>query len=76
MSNRKIKAKFQKLLGEEWYNELSGWIDSGDFNRLTVRLSVERENYTIYPEKGSDRLFLAFRTTPLSKVKIVILGQD
>lgn len=76
MSNRKIKAKFRKLLGEEWYNELSGWIDSGDFNRLIVRLSGERESYTVYPEKGSDRLFLAFRTTPLSKVKVVILGQD
>ena len=76
MLNPYLKPKFLKLLGIEWYNVLEEYLDTKDFSNLTLELFKERRNYTVYPEKGSDLLFKAFRTTPLSKVKVVILGQD
>ena len=76
MLNPQLKDKFFNLLGVEWFNALEEYLESQDFSNLTLELFKERRKYTIYPEKGSDLLFKAFRTTPLSKVKIVILGQD
>jgi len=66
----------ESLFGEEWYNALETLLRSEYFSKLGQRVSQERMSYTIYPEKGSDLLFKAFRTTPLSKVRVVILGQD
>lgn len=76
MYHPKLKDKFLNLLGEEWFNTLEEYLDSDDFSKTTLEMFKERRKYTIYPEKGSDLLFKAFRTTPLSKVKIVVLGQD
>jgi uracil-DNA glycosylase len=66
----------KNLFGEEWYAELKGVLESDYFIRLGRLIANERSSYTIYPEKYSDLLFKAFRTTPISKVKVVILGQD
>jgi len=68
--------KFRGLFGEEWYNALKEVLESEYWRKLGRRVAQERGIYTIYPEKGSDLLFKAFRTTPLSEVKVVILGQD
>ncbi len=76
MYHPQLKDKFLKLLGEEWFNVLEEYLDSNDFSKTTLELFKERRKYVVYPEKGSDLLFKAFRTTPLSKVKIVVLGQD
>ena len=76
MHHPQLKDKFLNLLGIEWYKRLEEYLDTDDFSRLTLELFRERRMFTIYPEKGSDLLFKAFRTTPFSKVKIVILGQD
>jgi uracil-DNA glycosylase len=67
---------FRYLLGEEWYESLKDMINSEYFHNLGSTIARERFVRTIYPEKGSDILFKAFRTTPVSKVKVVILGQD
>ncbi|MHA1199822.1 MAG: uracil-DNA glycosylase [Candidatus Heimdallarchaeaceae archaeon] len=64
------------LFGEEWYNALDIILKSEYWRNLGQKIAKERGIYTIYPEKGSDLLFKAFRTTPLSEVKVVILGQD
>ena len=64
------------LFGEEWYNALETVLKSVYWGNLGQKIAKERTVYTIYPEKGSDLLFKAFRTTPLSEVKVVILGQD
>jgi len=64
------------LFGEEWYKALEHVFRSAYWKRIGKEIAQERGIYTIYPEKGSDLLFKAFRTTPLSKVKVVILGQD
>jgi len=68
--------KFRGLFGEEWYNELKELLESDYWLRLGNKIAQDRLVYEIYPEKHSDLLFKAFRTTPLSKVKVVILGQD
>lgn len=66
----------RSLFGEEWYNALDTVLKSEYWRNLGQKIAKERGIYTIYPEKGSDLLFKAFRTTPLSEVKVVILGQD
>ncbi len=61
--------------------ENTDWIDyfRPEFKKdyylnLCEFLKGEFESYTIYPPK--DRVFTAFNLTPLSKVKILLLGQD
>lgn len=71
-----LKDKFRGLFGEEWYNELQELLESNYWLRLGNKIATDRKVKTIYPEKHSNLLFKAFRTTPLSKVKVVILGQD
>jgi len=76
MLNQKLKDKFEFLLGKEWFDLLEPYFQSRDFDYLYTELFRERKSYTIYPDKDSDLLFKAFRTTPFSKVKIIVLGQD
>jgi len=76
MLNPVLKDRFLTLLGKEWFGVLEPYFATKDFDELYVELFRDRRKYVVYPEKGSDLLFKAFRTTPLSKVKVVILGQD
>jgi uracil-DNA glycosylase len=73
---QQLKDKFSSLFGLEWYDALKEVLESKYWREIGAKIAKEREIYTIYPEKGSDTLFKAFRTTPLSQVKVVILGQD
>ena len=68
--------KVENLIGREWYREFRTMLESDYFKKLGNMVAAERQVYTIYPEKYSDLLFKAFRTTPISRVKVVILGQD
>lgn len=55
----------------------SGWIDffSSSIDTLSdISFSLSNCNYTIYPEMKN--IFRAFYTTPLSNIKVVVLGQD
>ena len=67
---------FKQLFGEEWYEALEHILQSQYWERLGAVIAKERLEKTVYPDKNSDLLFKAFRTTPLSKIKVVILGQD
>jgi len=71
-----LTNKFRGLFGEEWYTALKHVLQSTYWEKIGKEIAKERRIYTIYPEKNSDLLFKAFRTTPLSKVKVIILGQD
>lgn len=66
----------KQLFGEEWYEALKPVIESDYWSKIGRAVAEERDIRTIYPEKNSELFFKAFRTTPLSKVKVVILGQD
>jgi uracil-DNA glycosylase len=56
------------MMGLENLNNMLGSIGS--------QLVALRETETVLPEVGDPLLFQAFRETPFSKVKCVILGQD
>lgn len=67
VDNVKIEESWKEILKEEFYKPYFGKIK----NFLIKEMS---EGKIIYP-KGSD-IFNAFNTTPIDKVKVVILGQD
>ena len=63
----KIEQSWKELLKEEF--------DKPYFNGIVNHLKTERaQGKTIYPP--GQNIFNAFNTTPLDKVKVVILGQD
>lgn len=59
---------------ESWQIALQSEFTSSYFTELREFLKVEKEGGIIYPP-GS-RIFAAFNFTPLTAVKVVILGQD
>lgn len=59
---------------ESWKNALREAFQSEYFAELKDFLLKERSRYTIYPP--GPKIFNAFNSTPLEKVKAVILGQD
>jgi uracil-DNA glycosylase len=63
----KIESSWKELLKDEFTNPY--------FQQIVLHLKTERtQGKTIYPP-GS-LIFNAFNTTPVKKVKVVILGQD
>jgi uracil-DNA glycosylase len=67
MANVKIEASWKEALNEE-FSKLY-------FKRLTSFLKTEKaEGKAIYPP--GPLIFNAYNTTPIDKVKVVILGQD
>jgi uracil-DNA glycosylase len=57
-----------------WYTALKEQFEAPYFAQLKEFLVAERQQHTCYPP-GS-KIFAAFDSTPLDKVKVVILGQD
>ena len=63
-----------KRIGNDWDEILSKEFEKAYFQTLEKFLTEEYETKTIYPQK--EDIFNAFRYTPFSNVKVVILGQD
>ena len=61
-------------IDHSWYEALKEQFEAPYFAQLKEFLVAERQQYTCYPP-GS-KIFNAFDSTPLDKVKVVILGQD
>lgn len=61
-------------LPNDWKLALSDVLLSNTMANLRAFLQSEYEQKTIYPPKP--QIFAALNTTPLSQVKVVILGQD
>lgn len=71
------KERLISLFGEEWYECLNETIFETDYWLALLRQIVSERRYkTVYPEKKEGTIFKAFRTTPLSKVRVIVLGQD
>ena len=67
LMNVKIEPHWKEILKSEF--------DKPYFQQIALHLKTEKsQNKTIYPP-GS-QIFNAFDTTPIDKVKVVILGQD
>ena len=67
-------SSVQAVIEESWKKALSKEFESQYFSDLKEFLIEERSKYRIYPP-GS-KIFNAFNLTPLSEVKVVIIGQD
>jgi len=61
-------------LEEGWKKQLEEELTKPYFIQLREFLTVEKQQYTIYPKGG--HIFRAFDATPFSSVKVVIIGQD
>ncbi len=58
----------------DWLTPLSGEFKKPYYKKLYDTLKEEYRNHVIYPP--AEDIFNAFHHTPLSKVKVVIIGQD
>ena len=58
----------------DWDAVIKDLVESELYQNIRAFLKKEYSNYTIYPPM--DKIFSAFKTTPYSAVKCVILGQD
>ncbi|MCR4897399.1 MAG: uracil-DNA glycosylase [Lachnospiraceae bacterium] len=58
----------------DWLEVLDPEFHKEYYRKLYLFLKEEYATHVIYPP--SDQIFTAFHSTPLSKVKVVILGQD
>ena len=58
----------------EWLEVLRSEFNKSYFKELKSFLIEEKSKYHIYP--SGNHIFAAFDSTPFSKVKVVILGQD
>ena len=62
------------MIGNDWDLALEDEFKKGYFLKIKEFVDEEYESKTIYPPYGE--IFNAFKFTPLSSVKVVILGQD
>ena len=62
------------LFNNDWDQILKEEFTKTYYIKLEEFLEEERKNYIILPPK--ENIFTAFKTTPFSKTKVVILGQD
>ncbi len=62
------------MIGNEWDEKLADEFKKDYFLNIMEFVDGEYESKTIYPPY--DEIFNAFKLTPLSNVKVVILGQD
>lgn len=72
--NRNQIADF---FGHEWVDFMAPFVDSPEMDKILVELSRQRkeEGKSIFPSKGAE-VFRCFKETPLSQVRVVLLGQD
>ncbi len=66
--------KLTDAIPDDWKELLKTEIESEWFADLQSFLDEEWQNEAVYPP--AEKIFAALRLTPLSKVKILILGQD
>jgi uracil-DNA glycosylase len=69
-SSNDIAASFP----EDWKTLLRDEFSSGYFAKLREFVVREMSIHQVFPPK--DKIFAAFKLTPYSKVKVVLLGQD
>ena len=61
-------------IANDWLEPLKAEFKKPYYANLYRTIVKEYEQYTVYPP--SDEIFTAFELTPLSQVKVVIIGQD
>ena len=61
-------------LNNDWIEFLQDELESDSFKLTLKKVDLERKRFVIFPK--NKLVFYTFNKTPLSKVKVVILGQD
>ena len=61
-------------IDNDWLEYLNQEFKKPYYKELYQKVKSEYEHHTVFPP--SDELFSAFHLTPLSKVKVVVIGQD
>lgn len=67
---------YNRLFGEEWFQVLKPIVDNGLLANIAKKVNSARLKHVVIPPKSSYTMFRAFRETPYSKVKVIILGED
>ena len=67
-------SEIDPRIDESWKAALWNQFQADYFRNLREFLITERKQYTVYPT--GPNIFNAFNKTPLTKLKVVILGQD
>lgn len=67
-------AAVTPLVGEEWAAHLHPYFFTSGMRTLMQKVKQDRTRGTVFP--SSDDTFRAFRETPYSKTRVVIVGQD
>lgn len=62
------------MISNDWLDEISDEFKKPYYKTLYTFVKEEYGKTTIYPP--ADDIFNAFHFTPLSKVKVLLLGQD
>lgn len=62
------------MINNDWLDSISGEFKKPYYKELFAFVKDEYSNAVIYPP--ADDIFNAFHFTPLSKVKVLLLGQD
>ncbi len=69
------RENFKGLMAEDWLNELESVLCCPEMAKTYAYIRQQKEKgITVYP--SLDRCFRIFKEVPLSKVRVVILGQD
>ncbi|MBQ3584856.1 MAG: uracil-DNA glycosylase [Lachnospiraceae bacterium] len=61
-------------ISNDWFEPLTPEFKKDYYKDLFTSIKEEYSKYVVYPQ--SEDIFNAFHLTPLSKVKVVIIGQD
>jgi len=75
MSNEAALLALTNALRESaWREALAGELAQPYFAQVARFVAEERARHMVYPE--ADKVFEAFNLTPLSELKVVVIGQD
>ena len=63
-----------KKIGNSWDNLLKDEFNKPYFLSLEEKVDLDYKAKIVHPDK--DKIFMAFKLTPIENIKVVILGQD
>ena len=69
-----VSALLEPLTDPEWRAALKRECGKQYVAKMAEQLAVEQQKHTVFPPRG--QIFTAFNAVPLSKVRVVIIGQD
>ena len=69
-----VSALLEELTDPEWRAALKRECGKAYVAKMAEQLAAEQQKHTVFPPPG--QIFTAFNAVPLSKVRVVIIGQD